>query len=63
MDHVEIKEYFNIFISRQKTLYFLKFHLNREIFDEEQIDSEGSREQKQMKSFECFSNLLKGKNG
>ena len=45
----------------RKHYIFNKFHLNRETFDEEQIESEGSsREQKQIKSFQCSSNLLKG---
>ena len=43
----------------RKHYIFNKFHLNTETFDEEQIQGEGSREAKQMKSFHCFSILVK----
>ena len=39
----------------RKHYIFNKFHLNRETFDEEQIQREGSRRAKQMKLFHCFS--------
>ena len=39
----------------RKHYIFNKFHLNGETFDEEQIQREGSRRAKQMKSFHCFS--------